>query len=284
MRNAITLQSIGRSRGQFTPWQMGRHLWAHRALIVQLGKHQIRERYRGSYLGLVWSVATPLAMLLAYTFAFSVVFKVRWPEIESDSPFDFALFLFTGLIVFNLFSESVLAAPQIIVNRPNFVKRMVFPLEVLPVSGLIALLVQSLLGLAILLLVAGIAFRSLPPTLLLLPLLYLPLILLCLGASWFLASLGVYLRDTEHLLRILVQILLFLTPIFYPASAVPDPFRGFLQLNPLAHLIQFFRQVILLGQVPDWGAFLVITVLALATCFAGYVWFMRSKKTFADIM
>ncbi len=271
--------------GQYAnPFKMGQNLWMYRELIVQFTKRQVLQRYKGSYLGLVWSFASPLALLAVYTFAFSVIFKVRWAETATGSHAEFALTLFAGLIAFNVFSESVLAAPNLIVDNPNYVKKVVFPLEILPISGLGTALIQSLFSLLVLLLGTLFIMGQIPWTLLLLPLMYLPLILLCLGLGWFLATLGPVIPDIEHLLRVVVQILFFLTPIFYPISAIPANFRFFLYLNPLTLIVTQFRQVILFGQLPNWIGFLAVTAGTLVVCMLGYVWFIKIKRIIADIV
>jgi lipopolysaccharide transport system permease protein len=160
----------------------------------------------------------------------------------------------------------------------------VFPLEILPVTVLGSSVINSLFSLTILL-VAALLFQGyLPWTLVLLPLMYLPLILLCLGLIWFLASLGVFIRDVGQFIGVAVQVLFFMTPIFYPISAIPARLQFILYLNPLTFIVNHFRRVILWGQLPDWGEFLLVTALTFLVCMLGYVWFMKSKKTFADVV
>jgi lipopolysaccharide transport system permease protein len=272
------------ARQYANPIGMVKNLWVHRELISQFTKRQVLQRYKGSYLGLAWSFVTPLATLLVYTFVFSVVFKARWEGAVTGSHAEFALALFAGLIVFNIFSETILAAPNLIVSNANYVKKVVFPLEILPVSLLGSALTNSLFGLVILLVGSLFILGQIPWTLVFLPLMYLPLIFICLGLGWFLASLGVFIRDIGHLLGVIVQILFFLTPIVYPLSAVPERFRFFLFLNPLTFIVNHFRRVALFGQQPDWGAFGLITIGAFVICMLGYIWFMKSKKTFADVV
>lgn len=266
------------------PFKMFANLWQYRELIGQFTKRNVFARYKGSYLGLIWSFITPLAILLVYTFVFSVVFRARWEGAVTDSHAEFALALFAGLIAFNIFSESSLAAPTLIVNNPNYVKRVVFPLEILPVSTLAAAVIHSFFSLVILLTGILIVLGTVPWTLIFLPLIYLPLLFLCLGLSWFLSSLGVFIRDVGHLLGVIVQMLFFLTPIFYPISAVPPSFRIFIYINPLSFIVNHFRRVTLFGQQPDWGEYLLITIAAFGMSLLGYVWFMKSKKTFADVV
>ena len=173
---------------------------------------------------------------------------------------------------------------MLIISNPNYVKKVVFPLEILPVSVLGSALVNSLMSLTILLAANLLVHGFIPWTLIFLPLMYLPLVLLCLGLSWFLASLGVFVRDVGQLIGVAVQVLFFMTPIFYPISALPANLQFILYLNPLTFIINHFRRAILWGQIPDWGEFLGVTVGAFVVCILGYIWFMKSKKTFADVV
>lgn len=273
-----------RLRQYANPLTMIRRLWQQRELIGQFTKRNVLQRYKGSYLGLLWSFATPLALLLVYTFVFSIVFKARWPGMKTGGHAQFALALFAGLVAFNIFSETTLAAPQLIVGNPNYVKKVVFPLEILPVSALGAAVVNSLFSLLILFVGAIAVQGGIPWTVIFLPLMYLPLLLLCLGLAWFFASLGVFIRDIGHLLGVAVQMLFFLTPIFYPLEAIPFPYRYMIYANPLTFIVNHFRRVALFGQMPDWAEFGVMTLLAGLVCLAGYIWFMKSKKTFADVV
>ncbi len=273
------------ARQYANPLKMGLNLWAQRELTWQFTKREVQSRYKGSSLGVLWSFITPLLMLTIYTFVFSVIFKGRWGNDLSDSsPVGFALTLYTGLLAFGVFSECLVRAPGLIINHPNYVKKVVFPLEILPVTVLGSALVNSLFSLLILLLAILIFQQTIHWTLLFLPLMYLPLMLLCLGLSWFLASLGVFVRDVGQLIGIAVQILFFMTPIFYPISALPTNLQFILYLNPLTFIVNHFRRVILWGQMPDWGEFVVITIGTGVICMLGYIWFMKSKKTFADVV
>ncbi len=272
------------ARQYANPIKMIKNLWAHRELIGQFTESEILQSYQGSYLGLAWSFITPLARLIVYTFVFSGIFKARWEGAVSDSHTAFALVLFAGLIAFSVFNESIMAAPNLIVANANYVKKVVFPLEILPVSILGSTLIHSLFSLLILLASSLVILGRLPWTIVFLPLMYLPLILLTLGLSWFLASLGVFIRDLGHVLGVVMHLLFFLTPIMYPASLVPERLRFILFLNPLTFIVNHFRRVALGGQTPDWGEFLILTIMTLVICMLGYIWFMKSKKTFADVV
>lgn len=267
------------------PLRMTSNLWANRELIGQFTKRQVLQRYQGSYLGLLWSFVIPLVMLVVYTFVFSVVFKIRWEGgTDAGNHAEFALALFAGLIAFNLFSESIALAPGLIVNNPNYVKKVIFPLEILPLSIVGATLINSLFSLVVLLLGEMVILGQVSWVLVYLPLVYLPLIFLSIGLAWFLASLGVFIRDMNQLMGVIVQILFFLTPIFYPISAIPPKLRPLIYLNPLTMIVNSFRQVIVLEKPPDGSELFLMIAGTFGVCLLGYVWFMKSKKTFADVI
>ena len=263
---------------------MGKALWRHRQLLAQFTKRALLHRYKGSYLNLLWSFLNPLAMLLVYTFVFSVIFRPNWENTNGNSHIHFALILFAGLIPYNLFSEAILAAPESIVSRPNFVKKVIFPLEILPLSRLGAAIVHSLLSVLILLFAVFVILGKLPWTLIFLPVIYLPLIFFCAGLSCILASLGVFIRDVGHLLEILVRLLFFMSPIVYPITAIPPDFRFIIYLNPLTFIINYFQQTLIFGEMIDFQEFALVFGGSFGLFVLGYVWFMKSKQTFADVM
>lgn len=260
------------------------HLWRYRGLIRQFTTRLLQQRYRGSYLGMLWPLLTPLFMLAVYTFVFAVVFRARWTGAPTDSRTDFALMLFAGLMAFNVFGESATAAPSLVVSNPNYVRKVVFPLEVLPVSQVLAAIVHSLFGLAVLVAAQALLTHRVSPTLWALPIVYVPLTLFTLGVAWFLSSLGVFVRDVGQIIGVAVQMLFFLTPIFYPAEAVPASLRPWLAANPLAFVVDWARRTILLGSLPPLVEWVVVTVCTAAVCWLGYVWFMKSKPAFADVL
>jgi lipopolysaccharide transport system permease protein len=263
---------------------MARNLWGHRELIRQFSWREVAGRYKGSFLGLLWSFITPLVMLLIYTFVFGVIFQSRWPQARTGSLNEFAVILFAGLLTFNIFSECVTRAPTLIVGVPNYVKKVVFPLEILPVSTLGAALFHAGISLLIMLGAHLLLGGVLSWTILLLPVVLAPLLLLVLGLGWFLASLGVFVRDLGNAIGLLVQVLFFLTPIFYTAESVPEPFRSVLQLNPLTSVVENVRRVALWGEQPAWGALGVGLLLSGLALVLGYAWFMQTRKAFADVL
>lgn len=246
-------------------------------------KRDIIGRYRGSILGLLWSFVNPVLMLAVYTFVFSTVFQARWAG-GSGSQFEFALLLFAGLIVFNLFSECVSRAPNLVLGNVNYVKKVIFPLEVLPWVTLGSALFHALVNLAVLLMFLSFSSLEIFWTVLLTPVVLLPLLPLILGICWLLASIGVFVRDTGQLIGMTLTVMMFLSPIFYPASALPEPVRDFLFLNPLTFIIEQLRAVLIWGQLPDWTGLAAYSLCSVLFAWAGLFWFQKTRKGFADVL
>lgn len=255
----------------------------HSHLLGQLTWRETLARYRGSWLGVLWALLDPLLLFLLYLFVFSVVFELRW-ESESHHRVAYGLNLFAGLTIYNLFSETLNGAPGLILAHRNYVRKAIFPLETLPIARFLSNSIQSSLSLGILLVGAFVVRGRLPWTLVLLPLVLVPLALLTLGLAFFVASLGVFVRDTANLVRLVVTALLFLSPVFYPLSRLPASWRPFLQLNPLSHLIEGFRRLTLEAALPEWRPLAVVWALSTVIVLAGFAWFMKSKKAFADVL
>lgn len=243
-------------------------------------------RYKGSVLGVLWSFVTPLFMLAVYTFVFSVVFKARWTEsaVGGESKVEFALVLFTGLIVHGLFAEMLNKAPTLILSNSNYVKKVVFPLEILPFVSLFSSLFHCAASLLVLLVASLFVYQGLPWTVLLTPLVFAPLAILALGCSWVLASLGVFIRDIGQAIGLLTTVLLFVSPIFFPLSAIPEDFRLLVAANPLTFIIEQARNVLLWGRMPDWMGLLVYTAVSSLLALLGYAWFQKTRKGFADVL
>ena len=257
---------------------------ANRSLLWQFVKRSVSARYKGSVLGLFWSFVHPMMMLCVYTFVFSVVFKSRWGIDTGGGRGAFAIIMFCGLAMFNIFSEAVNLNCGIVVGNPNLVKKVIFPLEILPLSQAIASFAVGMVWFLLLFLGTVFVFGKISFTMLLLPLILFPLFLFTLGVSFFVSSLSVYVRDTPYLVGVLLQILFFMTPIFYPIAAIPERFRWPLRLNPLTLLIEEARKVFLYGELPDWrflGAAFLISLLVLHL---GFLWFHKTKKGFADVL
>ena len=263
---------------------LAKSLWRNRQLIVQMTKREVVGRYQGSALGLVWSFLTPVFMLAVYTFVFSVVFKARWGVGGEESKTQFAVVLFVGLIVHGLLSEVLNRAPGLILSNVNYVKKVVFPLEILPVVSMGAALFHSLISLGVLL-IAFVLFNGyLHWTAVLAPLVVLPLVILTLGLAWMLASLGVFLRDVGQTIGIITMLMMFLSPVFYPLTAVPEEMRPWIMANPLTFIIYQAREVLIWGRLPDWIGLGFYTLVATAIAWAGYAWFQKTRKGYADVL
>jgi lipopolysaccharide transport system permease protein len=267
-----------------TPAAMFASLWRNRQLIWQMTRREVVGRYRGSVLGLAWSFFNPVLMLIVYTFVFSVVFKARWNVSGDESKTDFAIILFTGMIVFNLFAEIVNRAPGLIIYNVNYVKKVVFPLEILSWVALGSVLFHSLVSLFVLLLTQFILNQSLPWTIVFFPLVLLPLVLASLGAAWFLAAIGVFVRDVGQITGVMTTILMFLSAVFYPLSALPERYQNLLKLNPLVLIITESRNVLIYGSLPNWSWLGLALLMGLAIAFAGFWWFQKTRKGFADVL
>ena len=222
-------------------------------------------------------------MLIIYTFVFSVVFKARWSG-GSDSKTEFALVLFAGLIVFNLFAECFNRAPGLILSNVNYVKRVVFPLEILPWVALGSALFHTLVSVGVWLIAYIILFGVPHITVLLLPLVFLQLLLFIMGLTWGLASLGVYLRDVSQFIGMATTVLMFLSPIFYPVTALPEEYRHLLLFNPLTPAIEQARDVLFWGKVPDVTMLSVYLLGAALIAWLGFAWFQKTRKGFADVL
>jgi lipopolysaccharide transport system permease protein len=265
-------------------WGPFRCLLANRDLVTQLVRREVAGRYRGSMLGILWSLVNPMLMLAVYTFVFAVVFKARWTDEAAGGNVSFAATLFVGLIVFGIFSECVVRAPNLVVSQPNYVKKVVFPLEVLPWVSMFAALFHAAISVVVLLVLLLMTLGGIPPTALLLPLVALPVVLWTMGLSWLLSSLGVFLRDIGQIVSAVTTTLLFLTPIFFPASALPPLIQRVSHLNPLLLPVEQARATVIFGHMIDWSAYLVSLMVSIAAMYAGYWWFMRTRRAFADVV
>lgn len=252
-------------------------------LLKQLIKRDVTSRYKGSYLGIIWSFIIPLLMLLVYTFVFSVVFEGRW-NVESTNKVEFALIIFSGITVFNFFSEVLNRSSSIIISNTNYVKKVIFPLEILPISITISALVHALISILILFIGLIVFMGGISLTALFLPLVLLPVILLSLGISWFLASIGTYIRDVGYIINVLTGALMFLSPIFYPVSSVPDSLKFVYYLNPLSYTVEDMRKILLWNQYPDFWWLLIGSLVGLVVALLGYFWFQKTRRGFSDVL
>jgi lipopolysaccharide transport system permease protein len=262
-------------------------------LTILLIRREIAGRYRGSMLGMLWSMLTPLFMLAVYTFVFGIVFRTRWTGAGAEgltgaggepSTAEFAVILFAGLIVFQLFSEVVNRAPTLVLSNANYVKKVVFPLEILPVVALGSALFHAVISFAVLLAFKLAIFGVIPATALLLPLVLAPFCLMVLGLAWFIAALGVYYRDINQFIGTLVTALMFLSPIFFPLTALPEWLRPWVALNPVTFPVEQTRAVLIFGSMPDLPGLAAYCAIALVIATLGFAWFQKTRKGFADVL
>ena len=259
-----------------------RNLFFYRNLLFQLIKRDILSRYQGTVLGIFWSFGLPLLTLAVYGFVFGIILTPRWPNI--DGPLQFTLILFTGLLIFNLFSECISRAPLLVINNSSFVKKVIFPIDILvwiPIGGAIFHLCLGLFPWIILVLVSG---GSITISSLLLPVVLFPFVLFTVGLSWFLSALGVYIRDLGQVIGVGIQLLLYLGPIIYPSEVLPISFRWLIYLNPITIPVEQFRNILNFGLFPDFTALAAYTVVSLLMLSAGRLFFEKTRHGFADVI
>lgn len=256
---------------------------SHRHLITQLTRRGIQSRYRGSALGMLWSLLTPMFMLMIYSFVFSVVFKAKWNHPGAEDA-NFGVILFSGMIVHALFTEPMVLSASSISSNVQYVKKVVFPLEILAWSTVLVAVFQSLISMLVLLFFMLISGMSIHPTLFLLPIVIAPLLLLSLAVSWFLSATAVYLRDIAQLVGIVSTVLLFISPVFYPVEILPEAWRGLIYLNPISFIVDQLRAVVIYGVQPDWLGLLAYSLLAYVFAWLSLKWFNKLRQGFADVL
>lgn len=271
------MPSVTRSNNSFIPFH-------NRSLLWQFARRDVLGRYRGSLLGLTWTFLTPLLMLGVYSFVFVGVFRASWPGAAKGGGLEFALQVFAGLVVFNLFAEVTSRAPNLIVEQPNLVKKVIFPVELLTWVTVLSGLFHLLISVASLLVVLLIARGGLPVTALALPLVLLPFLPFLLGLGWFLSALGVFVRDVGQVMTMVVSLTMFMSPVFYSLATLDVRWQFWMRLNPLTLIIEQVRVVVLQGQWPAWGGLGLYALLACAFAVAGAVFFQLTRSGFADVL
>ena len=257
--------------------------WKSRELIWQLARREISLRYSGSILGILWSFINPLALLLVYSFVFGTVFKARWGGAETGTQ-DYTVLLFIGMLFHGLFAECLSKSAPLIVSNSNYVKKVIFPLEILPWTIIGAALFHFATGLIVLCIIQLALTGSLHWTLFYLPLIIAPFVLLLAGLSWFVSALGVFFRDIVQLVGMVVAVMMFLSPVFYSIQAVPEHYRPYMLANPLTLVIEQARQVLVYGLPPDPRILLITMLIGIVTCGLGLWFFNKVRKGFADVL
>ena len=255
-------------------------------LVTNLARRQFLQRYQGSFLGVVWPFLAAAIQMGIYAFVFSVVFQARWRQAGIDDVQEvlpFWLVMFAGMTLYFFVSENIGAAPSMITSVPNYVKKIKFPLAVLPFVNLLVSVTTACVFL-IILAIANAIVGTFHWHIFLVPLVFLQAALWCLGASWILGAAGVFVRDLQQVIPFLLQILLFTTPIFYPPHAVPEAFQFVIRINPLAFLVDTLRNLVLWGVSPSWNVFGAWTLIAAVFACAGFLMFRRLRNAFADVL
>lgn len=263
-------------------WQPLWLLPQRRDLVLALAKQGLVARYKGSILGLLWALVTPAVMIGVFTFIFAGIFGARFGT--STTKWDYALYLFCGLLPWTMFQESIQQSSTTIVTHANLVKRVVFPLETLPVAQVLSALANQLFGTVALLVAIVLIRHQIHPTILWFPLLLISQSLFAVGSGWLIASLGVFIRDMSQGIGLVLMVWMYLTPIIYPESIVPENLRWVIELNPFTALVRSYRRVLLDDVTPDWTGMVYFTCTALVVFFVGYWWFARTRKNFADVI
>ena len=259
-------------------------LWKYRELCWQLTVRDVIGRYKGSALGWLWSLLTPLLMLAVYTFVFSGIFKSRWDNLGDSGTMGFAVNLFAGLIVFNIFAESVNKAPQLISDNKNYVTKVIFPLEIISAVTVASAGFHAGTSLLVLGAFQLITAHHIPITALWLPLLWIPLFSWSLSLSWALSALGVYLRDVGQVVGVVTNMMMFLSAVFYPLSSLPPSWRPILGLNPLVWAIEQTRHILIRGIMPNIFTLTVVILISICLCEFCYRSFTIARRGFADVL
>ena len=256
-------------------------LYRSRTLIADLVHKDFVGRYKGATMGFTWSIITPLLTILIFTFVFSTILKVRF---GGGRGADFVVYFLCGMIPWLAFSDALNRSASLIRENAHFVQRIIFPVEILPVAVSLSGMLQLGVGLILLLGVIGVFFTPLTWTVVFVPLLVCLQFLFTIGLAWTIACLGVFVRDTAHAIGLGTQMWMFLTPIIYPAELVPESLKILLVINPMAHLVQGYRLAIIEGKVPDLYGFVLLTGVMVMVAAFGYLFFMRAKPAFADVL
>lgn len=255
----------------------------HFSLTSELSKRDVLGRYRGASFGLLWSLISPFLMLIVYTFAFGTIMKGRWPQIEAGHT-QFSIILFAGLIVHGFFAECLGKSVGLIVGNPNFVKKVIFPLDILPWPMVFSALFHTFMNLIVFMVLRLIMDGDVAWTTVMFPLVMLPLVIFTLGVSWFMAAAGVYFRDLGQITGVIATAMLFLSSALMPVESVSEKYRWIIQLNPLTFIIDQARNVLLWGQSPDWVGLGWYSLASLVVFYAGHAFFMAIRRGFADVI
>lgn len=257
-------------------------LWRNRHLVAMMVKRDAIGKYKGSLLGALWPLINPVGHLILYTFLFCFILNVKFNNTSGMG--NFALYLMSGLLPWGAFSEAVSRSSTIILENPNLVKRVVFPLPVLPMVAVLSPLITEAMAFGMLTVAIAFVMHTVHPTLIYVPLIAVSQVLLTFGIACLLSSLGVYIRDIKHIMALALSAWMYATPIVYPAEKLPQEFQILLWINPMAGIVIDYRRVLLQGLAPDWSHYAIYTAIAIVVAILGFTFFDKTKKSFADVM
>jgi homopolymeric O-antigen transport system permease protein len=270
----------------YNPWTICKSLWQKRYLLYQLIRYNIYIRYRGTVIGTLWMLGMPIALLFVYTFSLMYVFKASWQHslAENSTLKVLIIDVFCGLSIYTIFAECTSNAINSIIQNVSFVKKIIFPLEILPVAATVSSIIFGIMWLIILALAALILLGSPILDLLLVLIIVLPFFIFCFGISWLVAAICVYIQDFKHIIDLGLRMLLFLTPIFYKTSSLSGVTKTIIKCNPLTCMIDNIRLIIINKTSPDWGEIVIFTIIAMVVFCFGHMVFMKAKDGFCDVI
>lgn len=253
-------------------------------LLLNLAARDFKLRYRESVLGTIWAVLYPVVVLAVYTLVFSTIFSARWGGQPVVNKVDYAVLLFIGLIVYGIFAETVARAPTAILSNPGFVKKVVFPLEVLPGVVLLSTIYRAAMECVALFIFFCFSSFSFHIEALLFPLILAPFVVLVFGLALIFSSLGVFLRDFDQFAALLARLMMYMLPVLYPVTIFPQTVRTLIESNPMAVFIEQIRGLVIFGQMPEWKQFGIACMWSLLTLAIGSFWFQKTRKGFSDVI
>lgn len=289
MRDLVIRTSTPPGMGEhFSPVGMVRSIWEHRRLIGNFASRDLAERHKGALLGMGWNFLSPLLTLAVYTIVFGYIFGQRWDKGNLPDKLDFPLTFFAGNILFHIFAECANRGPTLVSGKPNLVRKVVFPLEILPVAAVWSACVQAIITAALLLVVLALVggIGALHWHIVLFPVVMLPLVMISIGVAWALSAIGVFLRDLRHVVVVCTQLLMFMTPLFYKVDRIPEQYpwlRAIIEHNPMSVIVESGRRILLWGEMPDWVALQWTIVFGAGVMLIGHFIFSAMRRSMADV-
>lgn len=259
-------------------------MWHHQDLIQAILRREVSERFKGSAAGWIWAIVAPLLAIAVYSFAFTTSLKLPMADTAGGPRIGYALFIFSGIIVFNFWSEMAFRAPMLLHEYTHFIKQTIFPSDMLAVISTLRATLYTLISIAVMLVFQLAMVGSLPWTVLLIPFVFVPLMAFLVGMSWFLCAIGAFTRDAGYLMINIVPLFMFATPVFYPHTSLPAPWDFWIYANALTGYVEVMRDVVLLGKLPSLGVYLWTLFTSVFTFYFGYWFFDRYRNVIVDVI